>query len=390
MDVSKALRTVWVFVRKRDQFGKIRKYKARLCILGSHQKPGTYSDTSAPTPIAASVRFFFVIVCDNKTWILRQVDVDGAFLHADLPEHEWMVMIPPLGVRVKPGHHLIVKRAIYGLKQSAKRWYDKFKRVLLKIGFVVSSADEAVFMMYHAGRLICVLLCHVDDMLIGGEERVVVRVIADIKRAFPITELGWPNYFLGIEVEFNRGLNRVRLRQRAYCLSILEKAGMLDCKPRMTPASTVRLLKPTTAISVEEKAFMADKPYRELNGSIGYVAMWTRPDLAWSWSETSRFSEDPRKEHWLAIKNQLRYLKGTLDYGIEYVRTAGAVVNSYGDADHAGDTQSRRSKSGVIQIVERGGQDPTAKGLRDAVELDGQEARNGNIIFFRGRVCVPE
>jgi hypothetical protein len=243
---------------------------------------------------------------------------------------------------------LVLRKAIYGLKQAGARWYARFKDELIKIGFIVAVADETVFVLIQEGQLVCALLVHVDDALIGGE-----RDIQKLEQAFPLTKLGQPTYFLGVEIDFDRKTNSVRLSQRGYARTLLERANMTDCKTCITPASQVRLEKPDESVSEEERKYMENVPYREINGGIGYVVQWTRPDLGFAWSETSRFMSDPRREHWVALKRQLRYLKGTMEYGLEYKRDDGSEVRGYSDADHAGDQQTRKSKTGNVHVVGR-------------------------------------
>jgi len=112
----------------------------------------------------------------------------------------------------------------------------------------------------------------------------------------------------------------------------------------------------------EDRSFMADKPYRELLGSIMYAQIATRPDLSYSVSTLSKFASNPGPTHWNALTHVLRYIKGTLDYKITYggefrdLRPVGYV-----DADFGGDLDNRRSCSGHV-FIQAGG--PTVWGTQ--------------------------
>ena len=92
-------------------------------------------------------------------------------------------------------------------------------------------------------------------------------------------------------------------------------------------------------------------PYSNIIGSIMYSMLCTRPDLAHAISVTSRFMKDPRKEHWLALKWMLRYIKGSSNVGIVYKRFKRDCEESligFCDSDYASNLDSRKSQSGYV------------------------------------------
>jgi hypothetical protein len=85
--------------------------------------------------------------------------------------------------------------------------------------------------------------------------------------------------------------------------------------------------------------------YRQMLGSLNYLTT-TRPDISYSVSVLSQFMAKPHESHWNAAKAVLRYLKGTLDYGIKYTDASDVELTGYSDSDWAGNMDDRRSTTG--------------------------------------------
>ncbi|XP_066333359.1 secreted RxLR effector protein 161-like [Miscanthus floridulus] len=92
--------------------------------------------------------------------------------------------------------------------------------------------------------------------------------------------------------------------------------------------------------------------YQSIVGSLRYL-VHTRPDIAFAMGYVSRFMEDPREDHWVAMKWLLRYVKGTVDQGIIFPKTGGSrlQLTVFSDADMAGDIDGRRSTSGMLVFL---------------------------------------
>ena len=89
------------------------------------------------------------------------------------------------------------------------------------------------------------------------------------------------------------------------------------------------------------------KEYQAAIGSLNYAAVATRPDLSTAVGKLSQYMSNPSHEHWQGIKRVFRYIRGTLDYHLEYDgNKTDLQLKGYVDADWAGDTDTRRSTSG--------------------------------------------
>ena len=124
------------------------------------------------------------------------------------------------------------------------------------------------------------------------------------------------SYYLGIEVR--QGKEALTLGQSAYALNLLEWSGMAEYKPCVTPMEErLKLTKASTTTKVDTTL------YRSIVGSLRYL-VHMRPHIAFAVGYVSRFIEDPREDHWAAVKRLLRYVKETVDRGIIFSKTGGS------------------------------------------------------------------
>ena len=121
---------------------------------------------------------------------------------------------------------------------------------------------------------------------------------------------------------------------------------MLQCKPVATPVDTSQKLQKGEG----DDASVSKTQFQSAVGSLLYLSGWTRPDIAFAVSNVARFTSNPTMQHWTAVKRILRYVKGTVDYGIQY-RKGNEQLSGYSDASWASDLDDRRSMSGYIFLL---------------------------------------
>jgi hypothetical protein len=114
-------------------------------------------------------------------------------------------------------------------------------------------------------------------------------------------------------------------------------------------------------------------PYREAVGSLMYLMVGTRPDIAYSVSVASRYLSNPGPKHWLGVKRIMRYLKGTIDYGLCFSFSEKVELVGFSDADWAGDLDSRKSTTGYVFTLSGGPVSWTSK-RQNTVALSSTEA----------------
>lgn len=141
------------------------------------------------------------------------------------------------------------------------------------------------------------------------------------------------NNILGVHIERDGSTESMKLSQRRYANDLLTKFEMSNCKPIATPIEpSAKISKEDGPKSEQEIQEMEDKLYRELVGGLIYLANATRSDLAFTASVLSRFCSRPGIAHWKLAKRALRYIRGTRDYGINYVKD-NTKLHAYVDAD---------------------------------------------------------
>ena len=209
--------------------------------------------------------------------------------------------------------------------------------------------DPCMYFKFNAsGKLIGAIHTHVDDQTYIREHAVVDQLKKQIELVFPQVDNGPAKYVLGLQLLRCRKSKQLLLHQHEYVAHLLEAVNMVDCRPIDTPADPGRKLSKDMCPQTDaEREVMKKIPYHEAVGGLLYLVINTRPDTAFAVSEVSKYCQDPRFEHWQAVKWILRYLKGTTDYGI-ILGGSDLKLFGYTDTDWAGDINSRRSMSGFL------------------------------------------
>jgi hypothetical protein len=351
----KAIGSKVIFKVKTDSTGSVSKLKARFVAQGFRQVQGLdYNETFAPTAKGASIRAVLALAADADLE-LDQMDVATAFLNGNLEEEIYMRQ--PEGT-IRPGdEHLVwrLKRSIYGLKQSSRAWYKELDAFLRSIGFKCCESDASVYVQLFDDGIVIVVV-YVDDLLIAASRHLLQGIKDKLSGRFEMTDLGHANWLLGMEIKRDRVQRTVSLGQAAFAKDILERFNMSDCNPADTPMSLEKLSSDMSPASKEEEEHMAMVPYRSAVGSMMYLMICSRPDLATAIGILSQYMASPGPQHWTAAKRVLRYIAGTVDKVLVLGGRpkGGLVLTGYADADWAGDIDRRRSTSGFCFSLGRG------------------------------------
>ncbi|XP_066324365.1 uncharacterized mitochondrial protein AtMg00810-like [Miscanthus floridulus] len=209
------------------------------------------------------------------------------------------------------------------------------------MGFLQSVYEEVVY-RWGSGRSVLLVHVYVDDLIITGAQGDKVEAFkAQMKKEFDMSDLGLLCFYLGVEVR--QDASGIALHQTHYTKRILELGGIMGYNPAHTPIE--ERLKLSRDSTTEEVDFTH---YRRLIGSLRYL-VHTQPDLAFVVRYVSRFMERPTMEHLRPSKCILRYVVGTLDYGLHYDRAPNtARFIGYCDSDLAGDVDTGKRTTGTM------------------------------------------
>jgi histone deacetylase 1/2 len=191
------------------------------------------------------------------------------------------------------------------------------------------------------------LLVYVDDIIVVSSTATAIpKLISQLRADFSVKDLGILHYFLGIEVDSSSSGSLI-LRQRKYALELLARAGMLKCSPATTPMSSSERL-----CSVDGDALSSEEAtqYRSIVGGLQYLTV-TRPDLSFVVNKVCQYLSEPRTPHWAAVKRILRYVRFTVDIGLQFRSASSTLLSAFSDADWAGNIDDRRSRGDMLSFM---------------------------------------
>ncbi|KAI5116015.1 hypothetical protein M0805_009627 [Coniferiporia weirii] len=366
---QKAIGCHWVFKLKQKVDGSIDWYK-----------------TFSPTAKWAALRTILALAA-LKDLCLFSVDISNAFLNGNM-EHEVYMDLPEgykqLGLEdASSGYALKLVKALYGLKQAGRQWHRKLNSALLSMGFAKVSVDHAIW-VYRWGDVRVIVPAYVDDMLIATKaEAKAEEVIEELGKHFKLHNLGPTSFLLGVKIERTRAKCQLTLSQRQYALDVLKQYNMLDCVPVTTPMdANAQLSKEKSPKTQANINAMKAYPYSQLVSLLMYLAICTRPDIAYAVGVLGRFSSNPGQAHWRAAKHLLRYLKGMVDFKLSYAPdpSQSELFTAYCDVDHAGNWDNRRSTSGMVIKMGTGAVSWSSR-LQSLVTLSTTEAEYISVIM---------
>lgn len=344
---AKVIGSKWVLKYKYDENGQIERAKARLVALGNTQKYGwNYQETFSPVVHATAFRTF-IALAKEEGMTIHQMDVKTAFLNGKLNEVVYMQQPEGHEVHGKEDMVCLLKKSIYGLKQSPRCWNQELHEHLTNFCFERCKSEPCIYKGNVDGQKV-LLAVYVDDILIASKyEETIKKIKIKLQNAFEVKDLGKLHHFIGIRVKQEK--DHIWIGQDVYTQSILERFNMSNSRPVYTPINPgTKLMKTNDS----DKRF-DNKLYQAAIGSLLYLSLYTRPDIAYAVSKLAKFSSDPTISHWQCVKHLLRYLQGTKKLGLLYKNGMNNII-AYADADFGGDLDDRKSTSGYV-IMRNGG-----------------------------------
>ncbi|GJQ92266.1 putative ribonuclease H-like domain-containing protein [Tanacetum coccineum] len=241
----------------------------------------------------------FLAYASYMGFTVYQMDVKSAFLYGQIEEEVYVCQPPGFEDPDHPDKVYKVVKALYGLHQAPRAWYDTLATYLLSNGFQRGQIDQTLFIKSQQGHILLV------------QQR-------------------------------KKG---IFISQDKYVHEILKKFNYTDVKSASTPTDLEKpLVKDADADDVDEHL------YRSMIGSLMYLTA-SRPDIMFAVCACARFQVSPKTSHLLAVKRIFRYLKGKPSLGLWYSKDSPLELVAYTDSDYAGATLDRKSTTGGCQFL---------------------------------------
>jgi hypothetical protein len=191
----------WIYKPKFKSDGSIDKYKARLVAKGYSQIEGIdYVETFAPVAKLSTIRLL-ISLATKYHWKLDQLDVKSGFLNGELKEEVYLTQ--PKGFVEQGKEHLVCKlnKALYGLKEAPRSWYEKKDSFFVQWGFMRSKSDPRLYTKFDEKGYLVIISLYVDDLIITGNEgKLIDEIKEQLSQVFEMKDLGELHYSLGLEV----------------------------------------------------------------------------------------------------------------------------------------------------------------------------------------------
>ncbi|GJS22931.1 putative ribonuclease H-like domain-containing protein [Tanacetum coccineum] len=342
---KRVIGTKWVFRNKRDERGTIIKNKARLVAQGYRQEEGVdYDEVFAPVARIEAIRLFLAFA-SFMGFIVYQMDVKSAFLYGNITEEVYVKQPPGFEDPAHPNKVYRVVKALYGLHQAPRAWYERLSTFLLKHGYRRGAIDKTLFIKKDR-RDIMLVQVYVDDIIFGSTKSSMVKDFEELmQKEFKMSSMGELTFFLGLQVKQSNG--GIFLSQDKYVKDILNKFDFRTIKPASTPIEAHK------SLGKDEEGEDVDVHlYRSMIGCLMYLTA-SRPDIMFAVCLCARFQVTPKVSHLHAVKRIFRYLKHQPKLGLWYPKDSPFHLEAFSDSDYAGDNHDRRSTSGGCQYLGR-------------------------------------
>jgi hypothetical protein len=340
------------FIFKKKYTGNLVKYKARLVAHGYRQIYGLdYWETYAPVSSASAIRTILTIAVSTGK-IIHQMDIDTAFLNADLEED--IYMSAPDGIVLEPGKCLLLKKSLYGLKQSPRNFNKALNATIISLGFKRSITEPCVYKQTIDGHE-TIIAIYVDDLIIACDDiNIIERVKQQIAATYKVKDMGEMNWYLGMRFIRNKETNVFTLNQSKYAQDVLDRFAPYyrNSSYRAVPMMPGSNLSPWNenyyaSLSMDQYNEVQNFPYRQVVGSLLYLAIWTRPDMAYAVNKVAKHSHNPTLEAVRACKWLLEYLNSTREKGLEF-HNGPLTITGYVDSSFGDDLATGKSTYGYI------------------------------------------
>nr|GFA91065.1 retrovirus-related Pol polyprotein from transposon TNT 1-94 [Tanacetum cinerariifolium] len=282
--------------------------KFRLVVRGYRQEERIdFEESFTPVARMEAIRIFLAYAA-HKSFMMFQMDVKAAFLHGSLKEDVYVCQPEGFIDANHPSHVYKLKKALYGLNQALRAWYDELSKFLLQNHFFKGTIDPMLFIRRFQDDILVVQV-YVDDIIFGSTHPRYTQLFSDLmKSRFEMSMMGEMTFFLGLQV--NQSPCGIFINQSKYVLEILKKYGMESCYLVGTPMEI------KDKLDLDQNGTLVDATkYRSMIGALMYLTS-SRPDIVHATCLCARYQAKPTEKHLKEVKRIFRYLMGTVNAGL--------------------------------------------------------------------------
>nr|GEW02463.1 putative ribonuclease H-like domain-containing protein [Tanacetum cinerariifolium] len=280
-----------------------------------HEEGIDYEEVFAPVARIEAIRLFLAYA-SFMGFMVYQMDVKSAFMYGTIKEEVYVCQ--PSGFEDPDYLDKVYKvvKALYGLHQAPRAWYETLANYLLKNGFQIGKIDQTLFIKRQKGDILLVQI-YVDDIIFGSTNKDLCKAFEKLmKDKFQMSSMGELSFFLGLQVK--QKPNGIFISRDKYVAKIVRKFGLTDGKSTSTPIDTEKpLLKDLNGGEVDVHT------YRSMIGSLMYLTS-SRPDIMFA---------------------------GKPHLGLWYPKDSPFNLVAYSDSDYAGASLERKSTTEGCQFL---------------------------------------
>nr|GFB90308.1 putative ribonuclease H-like domain-containing protein [Tanacetum cinerariifolium] len=235
-----AIGTKWVYKNKKDERGIVIGNKARFVAQGHTQEEGiNYEEVFAPVARIKAIRLFLAYA-SFMGFMVYQMDVKSAFLYGTIEEEVYVCQPPGFEDPDHPDKVYKVVKALYGLHQAPRAYYETLANYLLENSFQKGKIDQTLFIKRQKGDILLVQI-YVDDIIFGATNKDLCKSFEKLmKDKFQMSSMRELTFFLGLQVKQKK--NGIFISQDKYVAKILRKFGLIEGKLASTPIDTEKPL----------------------------------------------------------------------------------------------------------------------------------------------------
>ncbi|GJU37243.1 putative ribonuclease H-like domain-containing protein [Tanacetum coccineum] len=304
----------------------------------------SYDEVFAPVSRIEAIRLFLAFA-SYMGFTVYQMDVKSAFLYGTIEEEVYVHQPPGFVDPAHPNKVYKVIKALYGLHQAPRAWYETLSSFLMENGFRRGTIDKTLFIKKKKSDIMLVQV-YVDDIIFGSTKKSMCTEFEDcMHKRFQMSSMGELTFFLGLQVK--QQPDGIFISQDKYVADILKKFDFCSIRTATTPIESNKpLVKDEDGVDVDVHV------YRSMIGSLMYLTT-SRPDIMFVVCACARFQVTPKASHLNAVKRIFRYLKHQPKLGLWYPRDSPFKLEAYSDSDYGGASLDRKSTTGGCQFLGR-------------------------------------